>query len=77
MGQLKTKLFCISALLLNLNACYAPAPYPYAGYIAPIAPPSSVRIMAPIGIAPGPNWGWAYHPQLGWGWHHSQYGWRH
>lgn len=69
--------------VLILVGCVAPAPSPYgygmppAAYVGPIAPPAGVTVVAPIGLAPGPHWGWAYHPQLGWGWHHPLMGWRH
>lgn len=69
-----------------LPGCYVtppPSPVPvgvapgYAGYIEPVPPPVGVTIVAPIGVAPGVGWGWAYHPRLGWGWHNPHFGWRH
>ena len=59
-------------LVVFLSGCVVappPRPVPYAGpvvapgYVAPIVPPAGVTIVNPIGVAPGPGWGWAYHPQ--------------
>ena len=85
---MKTESFFISlsilVAILFLTGCVAPAPYPppsygygAPGYVAPVAPPVGVQVVAPIGLAPGPYWNWAYHPRYGWGWHHPGYGWRH
>ena len=83
----------LAGLTSLLGGCVATAPAPYydygyapppppplaaPGYYAPppvVAPP--VQIIAPIGVAPGAGWGWAYHPHRGWGWHHRRHGWRH
>ncbi len=54
-----------------------PAPAPAVGYYGPVVPPVGVQVIAPIGVAPGIGWGWAYHPHRGWGWHHNHHGWRH
>ena len=41
----------------------------------PLILPSGVDYLAPTYNAPGANWTWAYHPRLGWGWHHPERGW--
>lgn len=75
--SLATTLFLPGCVVSPAPAyAYTPAA-PAPAYIAPIAPPVGVRIVAPIGVAPGPGWAWAYHPNLGWGWHHPEHGWRH
>lgn len=64
--------FAAAAVLAgSLSGCIvAPARPAY------VAPPGVVYV-APTFVAPGPGWAWEYHAQLGWGWHHPQYGWRH
>lgn len=75
-------------VILSLSGCmanpnyYGASPYASIGissprYAAPMQLPINVPIMNPIGVAPGPGWGWAYHPNNGWGWHHHEHGWRH
>ncbi len=57
---------------------YREPSYPIFGTIvAPIRPPRDVVYVAPRGPAPGREWSWAYHPNYGYGWHHSAHGWRH
>ncbi|MFI3223114.1 MAG: hypothetical protein QX191_08780 [Methylococcaceae bacterium] len=71
-----------SVLLLAGCVATTPAPAPF-GYgmapliVEPVFPSWGVKMIAPTGVVPGPNWGWAYHPKLGWGWHHPHEGWRH
>ena len=63
-----------AALAASLSGCVV-APIGPVGPVAYGAPAGAVYI-APIGVAPGPGWGWAYRPYYGWGWHHARYGWR-
>ena len=56
---------------------YGYADYNYGADVAPVTPPPGGRYISPRMPAPGSNWGWAYHPEHGYGWHHEQYGWRH
>ena len=58
--------------LAAVSGCIvAPAP----GYESGYAAPPGVVYVAPTYVSPGPGWGWQYHAQYGWGWHHPRYGW--
>lgn len=76
----KSLLVCFYTLLImNLSACIvepARGPRPYGEIIVPVAPPPGVYV-APVGVAPGRDWTWSYHPRLGYGWYHPHHGWRH
>ena len=74
---MKKLLLAIASLaaIVTVSGCVvAPVPgYHYGadGYYAP----AGVAFVAPVYAAPGPGWGWRYHPAYGWGWYHPQYGW--
>ena len=58
------------ALTLSVSACIVVP-------VRPVQPPPHVVYVQPPPVAPGPGWGWAYHPQRSWGWYHEHEGWRH
>ena len=57
-------------VITNIECMPPPSPNGFGlaalAYVAPIAPPVGVAVVAPIGLAPGTNWRWAYHPYNGW-----------
>ena len=66
----------VSVALASMAGCIVAPARPYyggggGGYVAP----AGVVYVAPTYASPGPGWGWEYHAQYGWGWHHPQYGW--
>ena len=37
--------------------------------------PGGVTYVAPIYPQPAMGYGWAHHPEYGWGWRHPEHGW--
>ena len=63
------------AAIVAVSGCVVAPAHPYRYGEDGYAAPPGVAFVAPTYEAPGPGWGWRYHPQYGWGWYHPQYGW--
>lgn len=78
--NMKTKIIILFALLTGCADPYGYGPrfvQPAPVYVSPVPPPYGTVYVQPRGYAPGPGWGWSYHPHRGYGWHHAEHGWRH
>ena len=80
--EMKMKVVVV-LLAVSMAGCASPYGYearPFQAvpvYVAPVPAPYGTVYVQPRGYAPGPGWGWSYHPRHGYGWHHSEHGWRH
>ncbi len=43
--------------------------------VYPVVPAATVVAVRPVGVAPGPGYGWRFRAHYGWGWYHPRYGW--
>ena len=43
--------------------------------VYPVVPAAGVVVVHPVGVAPGPGYGWRFRETHGWGWYHPRFGW--